>query len=432
MHPFFQRLPDFLHPTGTAESGWRRWLAPSEFAFLLLFAFFLPFREAPKTIFWALYVVTWLINRIPARNFGGPWRIWDSVAVAPLASGVLAAAFAGIRTPSGREWLALNDPFMQTALLLCLWRAGYGVAQWKAVFGMLLFSCVISELEGLWLWKVAGSNQALQLKSVGHVNHSAIYLAIMTGLAFTSTLCSTKEGSLRARVGLFATSMCLFLGVLMSDSRAAVGTVIALICILALIACRWLPLRKRWLATILSTIAIGVLFFGQGTIKKQRENVQNSNQLAYRDQIWARGLVAWKANPLFGVGTGNFIEISDEKLTKWLDEKGELFNPEKYFIPMPHAHSLFVNTLAERGACGLAALFLFLGSLGASLIATIPSKGAASEDFLFWGSAFSSWFIGAAAGLANTTLHHEHALLSVLLFGSWLLWRRSPSDRMTL
>ena len=89
MHPFFQRLPDFLHPTGAAESGWRRWLAPSEFAFLLLFAFFLPFREAPKTIFWALYIVTWLINRIPARNFGGPWRIWDSVAVAPLASGVL-------------------------------------------------------------------------------------------------------------------------------------------------------------------------------------------------------------------------------------------------------------------------------------------------------------------------------------------------------
>jgi hypothetical protein len=98
---------------------------------------------------------------------------------------------------------------------------------------------------------------------------------------------------------------------------------------------------------------------------------------------------------------------------------------------MPHAHSLFVNTLAERGACGLVALILFLGSLGANLIATIPSKGAASEDFLFWGSAFSSWFIGAAAGLANTTLHHEHALLSVLLFGSWLSWRRSRLRRTT-
>jgi O-antigen ligase len=429
MHPFIQRLPDFLHPSGPIESGWRRWLVPSEFAFLLLFAFFLPFREAPKTIFWALYIVTWLVNRIPTRNFGGPWKIWDSVALAPLASGVLAAAFAGIRTPTGREWLALNDPFMQAALLLCLWRGRYGVAQWKALFGMLLFSCVISELEGLWLWKIAGSNHDLQLKSVGHVNHSAIYMAIMTGLAFAFSLYSTQSQSLPMRISLFGTFAVLLAGVLLSDSRAAVGSELALICILFLVACRWLPVRKTWLAMLLITVAAATLVFGQGTIQKQKNNAQNNNQLSYRDKIWNRGFVAWKANPIFGIGMGNFREISDAKISEWLEVDGKTFEPEKYFIPFSHAHNLYVNSLAERGALGLIILLFFLGAWGSSLAAAFQTKDAGAEKVLFWGGSFSAWLISIVAGLANTTLHHEHALLSIVLLAGWLSWRNTSSGK---
>jgi O-antigen ligase len=427
MHPFFQRLPDFLHPTGTAESGWRRWLAPSEFAFLLLFAFFLPFREAPKTIFWALYIVTWLINRIPARNFGGPWRIWDSVAVAPLASGVLAAAFAGIRTPSGREWLALNDPFMQTALLLCLWRARYGVGQWKAVFGMLLFSCVISELEGIWLWKVAGSNQALQLKSVGHVNHSAIYLAIMSGLALAFTLDSTRHGSWPNRIIFFGAFVVLLTGVLLSDSRAATATELVLIGILCLIAYGSRQTGKTWSTMILIAVGATTVIFGAGTIRKQRTNAKNNDVLSSRDRIWNRGFVSWKANPIFGVGMGNYREISDTKIAKWLETEGKSFSQERYFQTMSHAHNTFVNTLAERGSFGLFALLFFLATWGWSLATSAPLRAVNSEHLLFWGGSFSSWLISITVGLANTTLHHEHALLSIVLLAAWLSWREMSS-----
>jgi O-antigen ligase len=391
-----------------------------------LFAFFLPFRDAPKTIFWALYIVTWLINRIPSRSFGGPWKLWDTVALASLASGVLAAAFAGIRTPSGREWLALKDPFMQAALLLCLWRGRYGVGQWKTLFGMLIFSCVISELGGLWLCKIAGSNQALQLKSVGHVNHSAIYLAIMTGVSFTWTFCAVKESSRRVRVGLSAASIVLFVGVLMSDSRAAVGTGVALVCLLALVALRWRPIRKVWASIIFSAIALTVITFGQNTLSKHLANAKDHNQLAYRDKIWARGTAAWRASPLFGVGNGNFIEISDAKLIEWLAAKGETFDSETHFFPMPHAHSLFVNTLAETGLIGLGAMILFLSTWSLGLLATLPSRGAAPENLLFWGVSFSAWLISTAAGLANTTFHHEHALVSIILLAAWLSWRHSP------
>jgi O-antigen ligase len=420
MHPFIQRLPDFLHPSGPIESGWRRWLVPSEFTFLLLFAFFLPFREAPKTIFWALYIVTWLINRVPSRNFGGPWKLWDTVALAPLASGVLAAAFAGIRTPTGREWLALNDPFMQAALLLCLWRGRYGVAQWKALFGMLLFSCVISELEGLWLWKVVGSNESLQLKSVGHVNHSAIYLAIMSGVAFTWLLSSLQCHTLRKWAISLGTFAVLFAGVILSDSRAAVGTAVVLIGILCLMAFLRLQISKGWLAMLFISVAAATIVLGQGTIQKHMIYARINNQLSYRDKICNRGFTAWRANPIFGVGIGNFGEISDAKISEWLKPRGETFDHEKYFIPFNHAHNLFINTLAERGILGLFAIVLFLGYWIWRLAKSFTGPNRSTDKFFFCGSSFSSWFTTAVVGLGNTTLHHEHALLCVVLLGGWL------------
>jgi O-antigen ligase len=424
MRQFMQRLPDSLHRPGPTETGWRKYLAPSEFAFLLLFAFFLPLREAPKTIFLALYVVTWLVNRTPTRNFGGPWKLWDSITLAPLASGVLAAAFAGIRTPSGREWLALNDPLMQAALLLCLWRGRYGVAQWKTLFVMLLFSCVIAELEGLWLWKIRGYNQSLQLKSVGHVNHSAVYLTIMSGLAFAFAIYSTQRCSLVKRIIFFGAFAMLLAGVLTSDSRAAVGTELVMIGILCLVAYLWLPIRKTWLTMLLIIVAAATMVLAQGTIQKQQIYARANNQLSYRDKIWNRGFTAWRANPIFGIGVGNFGEISDARISEWLETRGETFNHEKYFLPFSHAHNLFVNTLAERGIIGLFSIVLFLGYWGWGLAKSFTGRNRSTEQTLFWGASFSSWFTISVVGLANTTLHHEHALVSIVLVAGWRSWQK--------
>jgi len=37
-----------------------------------------------------------------------------------------------------------------------------------------------------------------------------------------------------------------------------------------------------------------------------------------------------------------------------------------------------------------------------------------------WGSAAAAFMVTAAAGLVNTTLHHEHGILAALLLGLWL------------
>ena len=58
-----------------------------EIGALLALCFFLPLYEAPKNIFWALYVVVWIANRVRARDFGGRWDLWDSLIAAWIASG---------------------------------------------------------------------------------------------------------------------------------------------------------------------------------------------------------------------------------------------------------------------------------------------------------------------------------------------------------
>jgi hypothetical protein len=50
-----------------------------EVGLLIAVCLFLPLYEAPKNIFWIAYALTWIANRARARDFGGPWDIWDTL-----------------------------------------------------------------------------------------------------------------------------------------------------------------------------------------------------------------------------------------------------------------------------------------------------------------------------------------------------------------
>lgn len=125
---------------------------------------------------------------------------------------------------------------------------------------------------------------------------------------------------------------------------------------------------------------------------------------------------------------GNFREISDARICKWLEAEEKLFDTEKYFRPFSHAHNLYINMLAERGAVGLGSL-LFPWRLRLELSGSCADQRSFPEHFLSWGAAFSAWFVSIVTGLANTTLHHEHALLSMVLLAGWLSWRHAPPER---
>jgi O-antigen ligase len=95
-------------------------------------------------------------------------------------------------------------------------------------------------------------------------------------------------------------------------------------------------------------------------LEKHETLVSRHLALSFRDGIWRAGVDAWRANPWFGVGMGNYGHIDLDALQRWNAARGAPFDKTRYDFTS-HAHSLYVNTLAERGAIGFAALVAVLG-----------------------------------------------------------------------
>ena len=402
---------------------WREWRFPIEFALLLALAFFLPLREAPKNLFWLAYVVTWVANRAflqhGEREFGGPWDHWDTLFAAWIVSGYAAALFAGIHTPEGNEWGAVNDLVRYVSLGWCVRRAGYTRAQALALLAMLAASAALGTVEALWRWKIGHTKKALELVSVGHVNHSAIYLTICVGIAVGLLCALWRSISGAARTALCAMVLLMTVAILMTDSRAAFITVLPLVLICAFFTIRAGTFSSRAWVMVLGALSLALAVGGIGSVERQIGNTRLNNMMTERDLIWNRALVATRTNPWFGVGMDNFSRITDERLQDWLAARGERYEPNDY-RRAPHAHSLYLNTLTERGIQGLALLLLVLGAWGIRLWRLQPRAGDDARETALWCAAFSGWFVTVVIGFANTTMHHEHAILAVLTLSLWL------------
>ncbi|HET7670361.1 MAG TPA: O-antigen ligase family protein [Burkholderiales bacterium] len=379
---------------------------------LLALAMFLPLYEAPKSIAWLVYIVAWLANRARRRDFGGPWDLWDTLIAAWIASGWVVAAFAGL---DGSQWRGAVDLARYGAVLWLLKRSDYSMNERRWVFLALVASVALGLALGHWrLWHELA--EFLELNSVGHVNHTAIYCAVMLG-ACAAWLFS-GGGALAAGM-----VVVLLISLVVSASRAGIGVALAMLLVLA---AAWWPRSRRPLVAALVLIAATVAFALVGqveVVRKHQRNVEQQNVLAYRDGIWRAALVAWQRYPLFGIGMDNYGRVKLDDVKRWRTEAGKPFDARDY-SEFPHAHSVYLNTLAERGLVGALAFAAVMAAWLAALWRRRPSRQATDDECLWWGGAASAWMITAGVGLVNTTLHHEHGILAMLFLGLWLSCRR--------
>lgn len=387
-----------------------------EIGALLGLAFFLPLYEAPKTLFWAIYVLAWAVNRWRARNFGARWDAWDTLLGVWIASGFVVAAFAGLH---GDEWRGALDLVRYGAVAWCLKRTDYSPRERWWVFAMLIFSVVA----GLALahWRLWGENaDFLELNSVGHVNHTAIYIAIMLGACVGWLY-------VRARVLALVIVVAMLVSLTMSASRASTG--VALVTIVAL-GVMWWPRSRQALgmALLLVGLTISISYFGGAeVIRKHQRNVENQNVLAYRDGVWRAALATWERFPIFGIGMDNFAMVNMERIKAWREGAGKTFNAADY-APYGHGHSIYLNTLAERGIAGALALGAVLTAWLAALWRWRPTRESSDDEWLWWSGAAAAWSITTGVGLVNTTLHHEHGILAAMFLGLWLSATRTDCN----
>jgi O-antigen ligase len=387
---------------------------------LLAFAFVLPLFEAPKNLLWIVYVVLWIANRWRSRDFGGPWDAWDTLILAWIASGYASAVFAGLHH---KEWISALDVLRYASILWLLKRSGYAESALAGLLALTVLGTAAALAWGYYGLRVTGLRSTLGLNSVGHVNHSAIYLAIVFGLALAWVRAGWGADAVARRAAGLALLLAFGLSLIVMESRAAVGAAfVVAVCVLGAFSLRS---GKRAWAVLLGAIAIGAVLLAAkpDVVRKNSALLDRHLFLAHRDAVWRTGLKAWREFPVFGVGMGNYSQVSLERVEEWSRARGEPFD-RALLQTQAHGHSLYVNTLVERGLAGFAVLLAVLGAWGWTLARSIPPASGSPVRWTYWGGAAAAWLVAVVVGTVNTTLHHEHALVSMLLLGGWLCLRR--------
>lgn len=386
-----------------------RLLNQIELALLCLFAISLPLFEAPKNIFGFLFIATWLGRSLFLRNIGhlplGWVLVLGSVFAAALASCVL--------TPYPPKWRELHDVFGYLVLALILGASRLTERQLRWLLACIVLSTLAGVIHGL---IVMPQNKGwLQLNSVGHVNHSAMYFAGVA-LLVIATMLRPPAAPRWLKWALSAAVVASVGFLVLFASRGALVPVLVGTCVLLSCIGRARLLRLWPLAALGVVAAAGVLVLHPTMIVKTVENLETGKLSSYRVEGAHTAIEIFRQYPLSGAGAANFSAVSPKDVQTWVEARGETFKPEHYLFSS-HAHTLYFNTLAERGLLGILALTALCIAWIHALVRRRPRADGPYAHWLAWSAGVAGFMVVFVGGFFNTMLHHEHGMLATIYLG---------------
>lgn len=397
-------------------------LIKAEIIFLSLLIAVLPIFEAPKHLFWALYFITALSRVVITQNLL-KWKAPDFLFALWIISALATSIWPGM--PGHDEWKGFKDLFVYSSTGWLIYRSDYSKEQLSQLLITAVLATIPALIWGLWLHLGPAHKQFLELKSVGHVNHSAIYLVIIFGVSLSAALTNWGKLNLIKRLIIVSITGLLFWSIVIGQSRAALGITIPLSCCLFLL----LGTHKKikWLGMGLIAMALaGIMAINPIILQKHQSNVASKNTLSYRSEVWNVSLEAAKWHPRLGLGMNNWKFITPNQIKQSVEQNQAPYDPKNYFYP-GHSHNLYLTVLVERGYLGLGVLILVLLSWGWQLLKT-RHQCHDNQSLLLWGSSLSTYITVIGIGMVNTTVHHEHGLLTALCLGALLSYTSSKNS----
>lgn len=417
-----------LDALGTPSDS-NRSLSRAELILLCLLVIALPLVEAPKNILSAILVLTWLIGCARRGNWGELKRSWDYIFLALIASAIVAVAFC---SPLPPQWREVSDVIRYLSLGWIIARSQASEKQLGQVLACAVFSTGVGLAHGWWAWKIAARTSWLQLNSVGHVSHSALYFSGIALSLLATTLAYWQRIGVRSRYVVAMMNLGALALLLTWESRGALVTYLVGSLVFCLYFARQHNVRILLASSLIAVFAGSVLWLNPYLVEKTHSQIMQAGgpTSSYRLELGHTALEAFTHRPLTGVGPANFRYVDRALVERWHINRHEHFVPERFFYGS-HAHSLYFNTLAERGLVGLCALaFLFSGWTYA-LVIMRPAATGHPLLWAAWGAGIAGWALVFVGGLFNTTLHHEHGMLAMLLLGTMLSAQHSKAGTVS-
>lgn len=384
----------------------------------------LPSLEAPKNIFLVSYLITRVISELIQYKQGiKQWKSWDFLFLTIIFTAFLSTIFAGF---SGLEEWKGYKVFL--AALLTGWlisRTHYTQNQYRIIFLLIILATIPPLIWGLYEYLIIHSRESLEIHSVGHVNHSAIYLTMVFGATlgwFISQFDFKKnEASPWQSILIGVMSFIFYITLIIGQSRGAFGIATLLsLCILFL--ANNMKVKIVAIITIL-LVNTSSIFLESNIVQKQISNQKNNNVLSDREKVWNVSIEASRFSPILGIGMSNWHFINLSQIKKSVEARGETFNADIYVFP-GHSHNLYLTALVERGIVGLIVTLFFMFYWLYDLIKTFKWSKKLSISYMLWTGSFSAWLATFGIGGVNTTFHHEHGILACLFLGIYLSYTR--------
>ena len=378
-----------------------------ELTFLSLFLIFLPSFEAPKNLFLIAFIFISLYRKNFTNLINHKWDYRDFTFALLIFSALLSALFPGIA--SGNEWKGFRGITLWVGFGWLISYVNYKNEEKVFLFYLAILSTIPPLLFGFYQY-FFGIKPFLELHSVGHVNHSAIYLVIIFGSLFGLSIFKINKNN-NLNIFLLSLSAFLFLSLVIGQSRGAF--IASLFIFLFFILFLKNPKIKFLLLLFMGLLITSLFIFQSEIVKKQIANQEQGIILANREKAWNTAIEISRMYPIFGIGNGNWSLIKWEEIKNSVESRGLFFDQNRY-ANFSHPHNIYFSSLADRGFIGL---FVFINFMFFWLLEVKKLYKKKSVNTIFIFGSVSSWISLFLIWIVNTTFHHENALLSLFFLG---------------
>ena len=330
----------------------------------------------------------------------------------------------------GSEWKGFKDMLFWITFGWTFYRSDCNEKEKKYLFIFAIVMTLPPLLWGLTQLLILFTKDSLQLHSVGHVNHSAIYLCMIFGASLSMIISQLQMFKKSNFILIALLTIFLLTAILVTQSRGAFG--IAFFLGLTMIFLSRLEIKiKAILSAILLIFIVFITLIKPASIVHKQLSTMHSHDIygiGERTKVWNAAIEIVRLNSLFGIGNGNWKQIKIEQIKSSVESRDETFNAEDFALQWGHPHNIYLSNMIDRGFFGLITFLSFMFFWLITLIKSYKKYNQDSKAMLFIMGSFSAWTTIFGIGFVNTTFHHENALLALFFLGLHLNYLRQKNQ----